>query len=125
MSMLTAFNNQLSAFFEELGEVIPEEKDVKMALEAIKGTKRINPRLILDLFYEHIYVDLHTAIQNKDIVRIQTIARMKILNQFNEIMPALTIFDKHWAGLSESSQEALWKYLKVLCILCEKARAST
>lgn len=123
--MLTAFNNQLSAFFEELGEVIPEEKDVKMALEAIKGTKRINPRLILDLFYEHIYVDLHTAIQNKDIVRIQTIARMKILNQFNEIMPALTIFDKHWAGLSESSQEALWKYLKVLCILCEKARAST
>lgn len=122
--MLTAFNNQLVAFFEELCEVIPEEKDVKMALEAIKGTKKINPRLILDLFYEHIYKDLNTAIQSRDIVRIQSIARVKIMNQFNEIMPALMIFDKYWTSFTLPTQEAIWKYLKVLCLLCEKSRAA-
>lgn len=124
MSMLTAFNNQLVAFFEELCQVLPDEKDVKMALEAIKGAKKINPRLILDMFYEHIYKDLHEPIQHKDIVAVQTYAHTKILNQFNEIMPALSIFDRHWAVLTPSTQEAIWKYLRVLCVLCEKARAS-
>ena len=124
MSMLTAFNNQLISFFEELCQVLPDEKDVKMALEAIKGAKKINPRLILDMFYEHIYKDLHEPIQNKDILAVQKYAHTKILNQFNEIMPALSIFDRHWNVLTTTTQEAIWKYLRVLCILCEKARAS-
>ena len=124
MSMLSAFNTQLVAFFEELCVVIPEEKDVKMALEAIKGAKKINPRLILDLFYEHIYRELNDAIQRKDIAYIQKYAHIKIMNQFNEIMPALAIFDKHWDTLSPTTHEAIWQYLKVLCILCEKSRAA-
>jgi hypothetical protein len=124
MSVLSAFNTQLIAFFDELGQVLPDERDIKMANEAVKGARRINPRLILDLFYEHVHRDLHEAIKRKDIVSVQTIARIKIMNQFNEIMPALAIFDKHWAILTESTQDAIWKYLQVLCILCEKARAS-
>lgn len=122
--MLTAFNTQLVSFFEELCDVLPGEKDVKMALEAIKGTRKINPRLILDLFYEHIYVDLHEAVQKKDIEAVQRYAHVKIANQFNEIMPALAIFDRHWGNLTPPTHEAIWKYLRVLCVLCEKARAS-
>ena len=125
MSALNAFNTQFIAFFDELCEVIPEEKDVKMANEAIKGAKRINPRLVVDLFYEHVYRDLHEAIKVKDIAQIQVIARIKIMNQYNEIMPALSIFDKHWDTFTAPTQDAIWKYLQVLCILCEKARSST
>lgn len=124
MSALSAFNTQLVAFFEELCEVLPEEKDVKMALEAIRGAKRINPRLLVDLFYEHVYRDLHEAISRKDIKSVQAIARVKIMSQFNEIMPALAIFDTHWTVLSVGTHEAIWKYLRVLCLLCEKARGS-
>jgi GTP1/Obg family GTP-binding protein len=124
MSALNAFNTQLVAFFEELTEVIPEEKDVKMALEAIKGAKKINPRLIVDLFYEHVYSELNVAVMNKDIKFIQKYAHMKISTQFNEIMPALSIFDKYWDMLTPTTHEAIWKYMKVLCLLCEKARGS-
>ena len=123
MSILSAFTNQAVKFFEELSEVIPEEKDLKMATEAIKGARKINPRLILDLFYEHIYVDLKDAIDRRDQPYIVEYGRRKISTQFNEIMPAITLFDKHWITLSVSSQDAIWKYLKVLCILCEKAKA--
>lgn len=121
--MLSAFSNQIVKFFEELSEVIPEEKDIKMATEAIKGAKKINPRLILDLFYEHIYVDLNDAITARDQPFIMEYGRKKIANQFNEIMPAITIFDRHWPSLSVSTQDAIWKYLKVLCVLCEKVKA--
>ena len=123
MSMLSAFTNQMVKFFEELSEVIPEEKDLKMATEAIKGARKINPRLILDLFYEHIYVDMKDAIDRRDQPYIVEYGRRKIATQFNEIMPAITLFDKHWPSLSVTTQDAIWKYLKVLCVLCEKAKA--
>ena len=124
MSMLSAFNTQLVNFFEELVGTFPEEKDIRMGLEAIQGAKKINPRLILDLFYEHVYKDLAEPITRRDIELVQRVAHQKISTQFNEIMPALAIFDRLWAKMTTSNQEVVWKYMKVLCILCEKARGS-
>ena len=68
MSALTAFTVQLLNFFEELCNTFPEEKDIKMATEAIKGAKKINPRLILDLFTEHVYNDLASAVAKQPVV---------------------------------------------------------
>lgn len=117
---LSIFTNQLVAFFEELTQVFPEEKDVKMGLEAIRGAKKVNPRLILDLFYEHVWRDLAEAVKREDLAFIQQVARKKIHGQFNEMMPALTIFDTKWSGLSEKNKKSIWAYMKVLCVLCER-----
>jgi hypothetical protein len=57
-SPLGVFNNQLIRFFEDLAETFPEERDIKNALELIKLAKMSNPRIILDLFYEHVYKGL-------------------------------------------------------------------
>lgn len=124
MSALTAFTTQLLNFFEELCNTFPEEKDIKMATEAIKGAKKINPRLILDLFTDHVYNDLAPAVARRDVVHIRQVAQQKISTQFNEMISALAIFDKHWDSMGPKNQEVIWQYLKVLCILCEKARAN-
>lgn len=124
MSSLTAFTQQLVNFFDELCNTFPEEKDIKMATEAIKGAKKINPRLILDLFTEHVYNDLAPAVAKRDVVQIRQVAQQKIATQFNEMISALAIFDKHWDSMGTQNQEVIWQYLKVLCILCEKARAN-
>ncbi len=124
MSSLTAFTAQLVNFFDELCNTFPEEKDIKMATEAIKGAKKINPRLILDLFTEHVYNDLAPAVAKRDVVQIRQVAQQKIATQFNEMISALAIFDKHWDSMGTANQEVIWQYLKVLCILCEKANVS-
>jgi hypothetical protein len=124
MSSLTAFTAQLVNFFDELCNTFPEERDIKMATEAIKGAKKINPRLILDLFTEHVYNDLASAVAKRDVLQIRQVAQQKIATQFNEMISALAIFDKHWDSMGTSNQEVIWQYLKVLCILCEKARAN-
>lgn len=121
--MLSAFTTQLVNFFEDLVATFPEERDIKLALEAIKGAKKINPRLMLDLYFEHVYKDLSVAIANRDIVTIRAVAQHKISNQFNEMTSALAIFDKHWDTMGSGNQESIWKYLSVLSLLCEKARA--
>jgi hypothetical protein len=124
MSALGAFNTQLIRFFEELVQTYPEERDIKLALDGIQGAKKINPKLILDLFWEHVYRDLSKSIAEEDDAAVIEYAKRKISGQFNEMSPALLIFDKHWTTMTEENQTAIWKYLKVLCVLCEKARAT-
>ncbi len=123
MTSLTAFTTQLVNFFEDLVTSFPEERDIKLALEAIKGAKKVNPRLILDLYYEHVHKDLASAIAKRDIFLIREAAQKKIATQFNEMISALAIFDKHWDSMGEKNQEVIWQYLKVLSVLCEKAKA--
>ena len=124
MSALGAFNTQLIRFFEQLAETYPEERDIKLALQTIYGAKLINPKLIMDMFYEHVCKDLNEAITNEDSNYIIKFARLKISTQFNEISPALLIFDKHWDTMTQENQKIIWKYLQVLCTLCQRARAS-
>lgn len=123
MSALTAFSTQLINFFEELCNTFPEERDIKMALDAIKAAKKINPRLMLDLFTEHVYKDLAVAIQKRDIIHIRQVAQVKLQTQFNEMISALAIFDKHWDSMGPKNQEVIWQYMKVLCVLAEKSMA--
>ena len=124
MSALGAFNTQLIRFFQELNDTYPEERDIKAALEAIEAVKKINPKMILDLFYEHVYRDMHEGITREDEVFVMGYAKTKISGQFNEMSPALLIFDKHWPTMTDGNRKAIWNYLKVLCLLCEKARAA-
>jgi hypothetical protein len=123
MSALSAFNSQLIKFFDDLSETFPEERDIRIAKEALEGARKINPRLILDLFYEHVAKDLRDAIMTENAAKIVEVARIKIQTQFNEILPALAIFDKHWNSLSDGNKQSIWRYLKVLILLADKAMA--
>ena len=98
-----------------------EDKDIKMATEAIKGAKKINPRLILDLFVEHVYKECASAIYDRNIHQFRQVAQRKINTQFNEMTSALAVFDRHWDTMGDKNHEVIWQYMKVLCILAEKA----
>jgi hypothetical protein len=122
MSFLGAFTTQLVRFFEDLVETYPEEREIKMALEAVQGLKKVNPKMLVELFYEYVYMGISEAIAREDEEFIINYARSTITGQFNEMSAALMIFDKHWPAMSDSNRAAIWKYLKVLCALCEKAK---
>ena len=123
MSTLKAFCEQLVRFFEELQTTYPEERDIRMATEAISAARKINPRLVNDLFYEHVYKDYSTAIYAKDIPTIIDGVNKKIQTQFNDMMVALTIFNKHWHTMTPNNQETIIQYLIVLCKLSERSRS--
>jgi hypothetical protein len=123
MSVLAAFCNQMIRFFEELEASFPEEKSIVMGLEAIRAAKRANPKLILDMYHEYIYKLANDFIMTRNDTEIIKLARQVMSTQFNELMPALMIFDKYWPGMSQSNRDVIWQYLEVLCKLCEKARA--
>lgn len=117
------FNEKLTEFFRDLAFAFPEERDLQTALEYIEFAKKSNPRLILDMFYENVYVGANAMIQGDDEAGVIAFARDTISKKYNEILPALAIFDKYWDSLDTQNRETIWRYLKVLCILCEKAKA--
>ena len=123
-SPLTVFCNMLVRFFEDLKDTFPEERDIKLALETIQNARKINPRLVLDMYVEHVGKPLREPIAKEDDQAIIEYARGKIDQQYNEILPALAIFDKHWGTLSEVNRQSIWKYLKVLIILSDKAQVN-
>jgi hypothetical protein len=123
-SPLTTFCNMLVRFFEELRDTFPEEREIKAALETIQNARKINPRLILDMFYTHVTSPLREPIANEDVDAITAHAKTKISTQYNEISPALSIFDRHWDTLSDANRGAIWKYLKVLISLSDKAQST-
>ena len=122
MSMLGAFCNQLIRFFEELQSTFPEEKSISMALEAIKAAKKSNPKLVLDMFHNYIYVPANDMIMNRKDDELIVLAQKTMATRFNELMPALMIFDKYWPTMSQTNRDVIWQYLEVLCKLCEKAK---
>jgi len=123
MSLLAAFCNQLIRFFEELQSTYSEEKSISMALEAIKAAKKSNPKLIVDMFHEYIYKPANDLIVTHNDEELIKLAKQTMATRFNELMPALMIFDKYWPTMSQTNRDVIWQYLEVLCKLCEKARA--
>ena len=65
-SRLGFFNDKLTEFFRDLAYAFPEERDLQKASEYIEMAKRSNPRLILDMFYEHVYVGAHEMVEKDD-----------------------------------------------------------
>ena len=123
VSSLGLFNQKLIGFFEDLSATFPEERDIKMALEAIQGAKKINPRLLLDMFVEYVTKPLRDPILAEDEEKVILFAKATIQTQYNDMSPALMIFDKHWPTMSDGNRDAIWKHLKVLVLLSERAKA--
>ena len=64
----------------------------------------------------------HEFIEEENDDGLVTYAKAKVNSQFNEMSSALLIFDKHWETMADSNRSAIWKYMKVLCVLCAKAK---
>jgi hypothetical protein len=122
-STLGLFNDKLVAFFEDLAATYPEERDIKMALEAIQGARKINPKLVLDLFVNNVSKHLHDDILAENDTKVIEYAQSVINTKYNEMLSALMIFDRHWPTMSDTNRKAIWNYLKVLVLLSDKAKA--
>ncbi len=118
---LSAFNNQLIAFVEDLYESYPEEKDLHKAAEALKALKKVNPKLIHTSFMEYVYPDFARPVKEEDEAALMGQAKTILNGEFAEYAFAYLIFDKHWSTMSDANKQAIWKYCKVIVALAEKA----
>ena len=116
MSALAAFCTLVVEFFEDISEQYPEEKDIAMAVSALKFLRKTNPRLIHTQFVKAVTADICERILDEDEEYIIAKAK-KLLNSGDTAKTALWIFDKHWATMSETNKQLVWKYIKAMVLL--------
>jgi adenylate cyclase class IV len=117
MSELRAFCNQLIAFFEDLTETYPEEKDIATATQALRLLKQANPRMIYNVFMDNVYHEFSQRILDEDEEYILIRAKEILESKHTHMTYAFWIFDKHWSTMSETNKQAVWKYIKSLILL--------
>jgi len=117
---LAAFNNKLLEFVEDLSETYPEEKDIKVALDALKMLKKANPKLIHSGFMDYIYPEFHTPVKTEDENALIAKAKTVLNSEYKDYAFAYIIFDRHWSTMSETNKKAIWAWCKVIVVLAER-----
>ena len=122
-SVLGLFCNQLLAFFEDMSETYPEEKDIQMAASALKLLKQVNPRLIHTVFMSAVDKELMEHVIAEDEVYVIAKAKEILNSQYSEVAYAFWIFDKHWTTMTETNKQHVWDYFKTIVVLAQKVEA--
>jgi hypothetical protein len=110
----------LIAFFEDLTETYPEERDIVTAASALKLLRRSNPRMIHTYFMTSVHKEFARYIMAEDDDYILRRAHDILNSQYAEINYAFWIFDKHWSTMTETNKSVIWKYMKSLILLSER-----
>ena len=122
MSALSAFNNQLIAFFEDMANTYPEEKDIRLAADALKTFKKLNPKMIYTKFMDVVYKEFKDPIMRCDEDYLVRRAHEILQSDYSDMAYAFWIFDKHWKTMTEVNKKHIWDYCKVLVILADKVQ---
>jgi len=120
MSVLGVFCNQLLAFFEDMSETYPEEKDIAMAASALKLLKQVNPRLIHTVFMNAVDKELIENVLQENETYVIEKAKDILNSKYSEIAYAFWIFDKHWSTMTETNKRHVWDYFKTIVLLAQK-----
>jgi hypothetical protein len=118
---LAAFNNKLLEFVEDLSETYTEEREIKVALDALKMLKKANPKLIHTSFMEYVYPEFHIPVKAEDENDLKIKAKTILNSEYKDYAFAYIIFDRHWSTMSETNKKSFWSWCKVIVVLAERA----
>tara|TARA_A100000164_G_C21306481_1_gene495690 strand:- start:47 stop:424 length:378 start_codon:yes stop_codon:yes gene_type:complete len=118
---LTAFNNLIFKFTDDLIETFPEENDFKVYKRALTILKSANAKKMCVIFksYSQIYRE---KILNKDetFFLVNDYAEIKEANDDeNTVEQVINKLKKYWGELSEDNKQKIWKYLETLIKLSD------
>ena len=112
-SFLTAFNNLILKFIEELIVLFPEDADFSHYKLKILFLKKANARKLCELF--KIYInDYKNEINNKNEAFFLESSYNETITNNNNIYKILEKLKIYWKGLSDNNKNKIWEYLITL-----------
>ena len=118
---LTAFNNLIFKFTDDLIETFPEENDFKVYKRALTILKSANAKKMCVIFksYSQIYRE---KILNTDetFFLVNDYSEIKEANDDeNTVEQVINKLKKYWGELSDDNKKKIWKYLETLIKLSD------
>lgn len=120
MSMLTAFNNIILKFNDDLIDTFPEENDFKVCKNALLLLKKANPRKVLEIF-KYYSINFKQKIESRDeTFFLETDSKSLTELEDNAISNIIDKLRIYWKTLSVNNKDKIWQYLNTLLKLSEK-----
>jgi len=117
-TLLTAFNNLVLQFNDDLIKTFPEEIDFKVSKNAMLLLKKTNPRKLLELFKEHLET-YRKPISIRDESFFLT-NDYRNLDDTNSFMLLITKLKFLWLKLDSDNKTKIWNYFDTFLKLIDK-----
>lgn len=128
MSLLSAFNNLLDQFLEDLVLTFPELTDLRTIRTLVGMLRGMNARMALDNFisvagryHEKILARDETFFQNLDNWKTDPYFQSEFASEQTEVFQRLVVFKDVWVDLSETNKDTIWTYFRQLLVLGARA----
>jgi hypothetical protein len=118
--LLNAFNTQFLDFIEDVQRVFSEDTSIKKAKTALIMIKKINPVLIIKIWYTYVASPYETEINNNNIdffIEKDYKKDFVCVKYSDDIINHIDKLRDPVRNMSKENQEKSLMYIKNLCIL--------
>lgn len=119
MSYLSAFNQQLVNFIEELHNLFPKDNEISLALNTVYLLKKTNPKKIIEFFRDY-FMPYEDKIKKMDVSFFIKKDYDNEVSDYVKSLNVITNLKKYWDIMSQQSKKNIWIYMNVLVKLCHK-----
>lgn len=117
MSILSAFNNHLVEFMEDVESIFPEDRDIRKAKTAIEMMKKANPRMLIMIWKSNIAIPYGSYIENGDVkyfLEKDYSVDFQGTDSEKKILDAIDRFRQPIRNMSKINKEKSMKYIQNL-----------
>ena len=118
--LLSAFNEQFFDFVTEIELVFSEDTSIKKAKMALNMIKKVNPALIVKIWYTYVCSQYEDEINSNNInffIEKDYKKDFIYINQSDDIINNIDKLREPVRNMSKENQEKSLMYVKNLCIL--------
>ena len=118
--LLSAFNTNFFDFIEDVQDVFGEDTSIKKAKIALSMIKKVNPTLIIKIWYTYVCSQYETEINNNNIdffIEKDYKKDFVYVNYSDDIISNIDKLREPVRNMSKENQEKSLMYVKNLCIL--------
>jgi len=128
--ILTAFNDHFTEFVEDVQRVFPTNTDITTLLSVVSTVRKVNPKLVIKAFSEHVIGsysqqiekgDINFFIDNdyqKDLIKIG-------MPSANAILDKIDCLRQPVREMTTTDQAKVMKYIQNLTKLCKLYNTTT
>lgn len=119
-SYLTAFNNLLTKFNEELISTFPEENDFKVYNRGIQMINSANAKKICSLFKNYMLLYRQKILSKDESFFLNNNYTEIVTNSNSDGIEGIILkLKNYWSTLSNENKEIIWEYLSSLIKLSD------
>ena len=119
-TILRGFNTHLFEFIDDIISVFPDNIDIKASRTSLEYTKKLNPTLIIKIWYSYIYLPYAAIIDAGDLeffINKDYSNDVSNLPNSRDILAAVDALRTPIRGMSEANKTHSLTYIQNLCRL--------